>query len=79
LNNPDNGRVIYGGTVIGQTAFFSCDAGYSLIGATVITCQLDGSWNNPPPSCAITGTVILLKPYSLASFFGYMKKNANHY
>ncbi|XP_060580368.1 sushi, von Willebrand factor type A, EGF and pentraxin domain-containing protein 1-like [Ruditapes philippinarum] len=62
LNSPDNGRVIYGGTVIGQTAFFSCDAGYSLIGATVITCQLDGSWNNPPPSCAITGCGGLQSP-----------------
>ncbi|XP_053408096.1 sushi, von Willebrand factor type A, EGF and pentraxin domain-containing protein 1-like [Mercenaria mercenaria] len=62
LSDLANGLVVFGGTVIGQTAFYSCNPGYSLIGASVVTCQLDGTWSNPPPTCRITGCGGLSNP-----------------
>ncbi|XP_058137074.1 sushi domain-containing protein 2 [Dasypus novemcinctus] len=35
----------------GSTVLFSCDSGYSLDGAAASTCQADGTWSSPTPTC----------------------------
>lgn len=35
----------------GSTVHFHCDNGYSLVGAESSTCQNDGTWSRPSPSC----------------------------
>ena len=45
LPNPVNGRVTMEGTVLGSTANYSCDPGYSLLGNATILCQDDGAWS----------------------------------
>ncbi|XP_078578202.1 E-selectin-like [Branchiostoma floridae x Branchiostoma japonicum] len=34
-----------------NTINFNCNSGYQLNGATAVTCQADGTWNNPVPTC----------------------------
>ncbi|XP_022099048.1 E-selectin-like [Acanthaster planci] len=34
----------------GTVALFSCEPGYSLVGAAAVTCR-NGQWNRPVPSC----------------------------
>ena len=51
LSDPVNGTVeqtVYG---LKQTATFSCDPGFGLVGTQVLTCQENGTWNNQPPVC----------------------------
>eukprot|EP00731_Ephydatia_muelleri_P015162 Em0008g882a len=48
-----NGQVFGSGTSIGSIATFSCNAGYSLVGSNMITCQNDGMWDGAPPTCQI--------------------------
>ncbi|XP_055976776.1 sushi domain-containing protein 2 [Sorex fumeus] len=45
----------------GSTINFHCDSGYSLVGPSVSTCQPDGSWSQPLPTCeqAHSYTVLL--------------------
>ncbi|CAH1263510.1 CSMD3 [Branchiostoma lanceolatum] len=50
VNDPLNGQVS-GGNRYGNTLQFSCNAGYQLIGGSTITCQADGTWNGPEPTC----------------------------
>lgn len=35
----------------GSTIHFHCDRGYSLAGAEASTCQADGTWSWPTPTC----------------------------
>ena len=50
LTNPANSQVSYTGrTTYGQTANYSCDAGYSLVGNSTRTCQ--GVWSGSAPTC----------------------------
>ena len=52
LTVPDNGTVSHtGGTTFGQTATYSCDTGYNLVGDSNRTCQAVGSWSGSPPTC----------------------------
>ncbi|XP_053397800.1 neurogenic locus notch homolog protein 1-like isoform X1 [Mercenaria mercenaria] len=52
LNNPDNGNVdIQAGTTYGQTATYSCDAGFELNGVLQRNCQPDGTWSTAAPTC----------------------------
>ena len=47
-----NGRVdTSAGTSFGDVARYSCDAGYTLNGASERTCQADGRWNGTEPIC----------------------------
>ena len=50
---PDNGEVI--GTVFTYNAsvIFLCDTGYELHGNKTATCQANGQWNIPLPTCKI--------------------------
>ena len=39
------------GTSIGDTATYTCDDGYELVGVQVLNCQSNGMWDNSPPIC----------------------------
>ena len=53
LTNPTNGQVSTstGRTTFGQTATYSCDLGYNLVGGTQRTCQVTGVWSGSVPTC----------------------------
>ena len=39
------------GNSAGDTASYTCDAGYELIGSMTVTCTSDGKWSDEPPMC----------------------------
>ena len=50
LTNPVNSQVSYTGrTTFGQTATYSCDAGYNLVGNSTRTCE--EVWSGTEPTC----------------------------
>ena len=52
LANPTNGQVSHtGGTTLGQTATYSCNTGYTLVGGSTRTCQSTGVWSGSTPTC----------------------------
>ena len=51
LTNPSNGQVNTTGTTLGQTATYSCNPGYNLVGGSTRTCQATGSWSGSVPTC----------------------------
>ena len=52
LTNPVNGQVNNtAGTTFGQTATYSCDLGYNLVGDSTRTCQANGVWSGNEPAC----------------------------
>ena len=52
LNNPANGQVSHTGrTTYRQTATYSCDTGYNLVGVSTRTCQATGAWSGSVPTC----------------------------
>ena len=51
LSDPDNGAVSVTGTGVGDTATYTCDAGYELIGSSTRTCQSNGDWSESSPTC----------------------------
>ena len=51
LTDPADGMVNQMGTSPGDTATYSCNDGFELVGAAVLTCQSTGMWDNPPPVC----------------------------
>jgi len=51
LPNPANGQVNTTGTTLGQTATYSCNTGYNLIGGSTRTCQATGVWSGSAPTC----------------------------
>ena len=52
LNAPANGQVSHSaGTAFGQTATYSCDIGYILMGDSTRTCQAMGMWSGSAPTC----------------------------
>ena len=52
LTNPANGQVAHtAGTTFGQTATYSCNAGYYLVGESNRTCQATGNWSESAPTC----------------------------
>ncbi|CAI8054234.1 CUB and sushi domain-containing protein 1, partial [Geodia barretti] len=64
-SNPANGVVSQSGNSEGDTATFACNDGYELVGAPVLTCQDDGTWDNSPPaSCLSLNVVVSFNPTS---------------
>ena len=55
LPPPDNGDISCTSASynVGTTCDFQCEPGYSLQGSSSITCQPDGVWNMPPPTCVV--------------------------
>ena len=52
LTNPANGRISYSDrTTFGQTANYSCNAGYNLVGGSMRICQATGVWSASEPIC----------------------------
>ena len=52
LTHPANGQVNHiAGTTFGQTATYTCDTGYNLVGDSNRTCQATGNWSGSPPTC----------------------------
>ena len=48
----DNGQVNNtAGTTFGQTATYSCNTGYKLVGTGTHTCQATGVWSGSLPTC----------------------------
>ena len=51
LANPANGQVGHTGSTFGQTATYSCNTGYNLVGGSTRTCQATGVWSGSTPTC----------------------------
>ena len=52
LTDPANGSVTHtSGTTFGQTATYSCNTGYNLVGDSTRTCQATGNWSGSAPTC----------------------------
>ena len=52
LTHPANGHVSHtGGTTLGQTATYSCNPGYNLVGDSSRKCQATGVWSGSAPTC----------------------------
>ena len=52
LTAPANGSVTHtSGTTFGQTATYSCNTGYNLVGDSTRTCQATGQWSGSAPTC----------------------------
>ena len=52
LTNPTNGQVNHtAGATFGQTATYSCDTGYNLVGDSTRICQDGGVWSGSEPNC----------------------------
>ena len=47
-----NGQVaLTAGTTFKQTATYSCNTGYNLVGDSTRTCQATGNWSGSAPTC----------------------------
>ena len=51
VSEPANGEVLLSGLSVGDTATFTCNTGYELVGEQTITCQNNGTLSNSPPVC----------------------------
>ena len=52
LTDPANGQVNHvAGTTFRQTATYSCNTGYNLVGDSIRTCQAAGDWSGSAPTC----------------------------
>ena len=52
LTNPDNGQVSHtAGTTFRQTATYSCNSGYNMVGGNLRSCQATGMWSGRMPTC----------------------------
>ena len=51
LSSPASGVVTQFGNSPGYNATYVCNDGYELVGAPVLNCQNDGTWDNSPPLC----------------------------
>ena len=52
LADPINGQVTHtAGTTLRQTATYSCNTGYNLVGNSTRTCQATGVWSGSEPTC----------------------------
>ena len=50
--SPDpNGAVSVDETTLGNTATYSCNSGYNLVGSSTVTCLASGQWSDGAPTC----------------------------
>ncbi|KAI8512244.1 CUB and sushi domain-containing protein 2 [Branchiostoma belcheri] len=63
LTAPTNGAVSPTGAVsYPDSVTFTCNTGYVLTGAAAATCQADGTWSNPAPTCTPVDCPALTAP-----------------
>ena len=52
MTNPNNGQVSHTGeTTFGQSATYSCNTGYNLVGGSIRMCQATGEWSGSASTC----------------------------
>ena len=51
LSNPVNGIVSYIASTYEQTATYSCNTGYNLVGSSSRRCSSTGRWSGSKPTC----------------------------
>ena len=51
LSDPANGQVNTTGTTFEQTATYSCNTGYNLVGDSTRMCQATANWSGSAPMC----------------------------
>ena len=51
LTAPTNGTVTVNGVTTGDTAVYSCDEGYVLVGDMTRTCMNNSQWSGAAPTC----------------------------
>ena len=52
MTAPANGQVDHtAGTTFGQTATYSCNTGYNLVGDSTRMCQAEEDWSGSAPTC----------------------------
>ena len=62
LESPSNGTLdTSSGTTYPETATYTCDPGYQLVGATARTCQDNGEWSSSEPDCECEHLTLLHK------------------
>ena len=77
LTDPANGQVSHTAeTTLGQTATYSCDTGYNLVGNTNRICQATGVWSGREPICQ---GMLLLEYYVLEYVYTYTDKLQYNY
>ena len=69
LTAPVNGMVSFTGNKIGDTATYSCNSGFELVGTRNITCQSNAQWSAPSPVCNLAGMYIYLCIYIHKNLF----------
>ena len=52
LENPENGIVKFGGTIIGSRATYACNKGFTITGNSNRICQPNGDWSGQEPICS---------------------------
>ena len=76
LNNPANGQVSHtAGTTFTQTATYSCDTGYNLVGDSNRICQATGVWSGRAPTCQ----GIIISMLNDITLYMYIKSCLNDY
>ena len=51
LVDTTKGIVALSGTSVGDTANFTCNPGFQLVGADTVTCEDNGEWSEEAPEC----------------------------
>ena len=51
LYDPANGMVTITGNSAWDTAIYTCDVDYELIGSMTVSCTSDGTWSDGLPTC----------------------------
>ncbi|CAI8024982.1 Sushi repeat-containing protein SRPX2, partial [Geodia barretti] len=64
LNDPDNGNLNLSGNSLGDTAEYTCNTGYNLMGESISTCGADSQWSGNPPVCELVQCPDLSSPMS---------------
>ena len=74
LTDPANGQVDHtAGTTMGQTATYSCNTGYNLVGDSTRTCQATGNLSGNAPTCQGMYVHKLTCSYSMMMHFGIVQ------
>ena len=50
--NVSNSTKTSEGTLYKDTVFYTCLSGFEMSGDANVTCQANGSWTSPPPTCS---------------------------